>query len=125
MAVLCWAAYSLLLRAWRSAFGPVARLTLTACGGIVVLVPFTVWEAIAWWPTELSWKSVALVLVAAVIPGAGAYGAYSVMQRTLGAARWAEALESGCACPVVLESTHMSALEFVDLDDLKAHAVTG
>lgn len=39
------------------------------------------------------------------------------------AARWAEALEAGKACPVVLESTHVSALEFVDLDDLKAHAV--
>jgi uncharacterized protein len=39
------------------------------------------------------------------------------------AARWAEALESGAACPVVLESTHLSALEYVDLDDLKAHAV--
>jgi len=40
------------------------------------------------------------------------------------AARWAEALEAGCACPVVLESTHMSALEYIDLDDLKSHAVT-
>jgi uncharacterized protein (DUF2237 family) len=39
------------------------------------------------------------------------------------AARWAEALEAGMACPVVLESTHLSALEYVDLDDLKAHAV--
>ena len=29
----------------------------------------------------------------------------------------------GQACPVVLEGTHMSALEFVDLDDLRAHAV--
>jgi uncharacterized protein (DUF2237 family) len=40
------------------------------------------------------------------------------------AARWAEALEAGVACPVVLESTHMSALEYVDLGDLKAYAVT-
>jgi uncharacterized protein len=40
------------------------------------------------------------------------------------ASRWAEALEAGRACPVVLESTHMSALEFVDLDDLRAHAVS-
>ncbi len=40
------------------------------------------------------------------------------------AARWAEALEAGHACPVVLESTHVSALEYVDLDDLKAHAVS-
>jgi drug/metabolite transporter (DMT)-like permease len=87
VAVICWAAYSLLLRAWPSAFGPVARLTLTAIGGIVVLIPFTLWEALAWWPTELSGRSLALVLAAALIPGAGAYGAYSIMQRTLGAAR--------------------------------------
>jgi uncharacterized protein (DUF2237 family) len=40
------------------------------------------------------------------------------------AARWSEALEAGRACPVVLESTHVSALEFVALDDLKTHAVT-
>jgi uncharacterized protein len=39
------------------------------------------------------------------------------------ASRWAEALEAGQACPVVLESTHMSALEFVDLADLRAHAL--
>jgi uncharacterized protein len=39
------------------------------------------------------------------------------------AARWAEALEAGAACPVVLEGTHLSALEFVDLQDLKSHAV--
>jgi len=87
VAVLCWTAYSLLLRAWPSAFGPVARLTLVSLGGIVVLVPFTVWEAAAWLPSTLSWRSVGLVLAAALIPGAGAYAAYSFMQRTLGAAR--------------------------------------
>jgi len=86
-AVVCWAAYSLLLRAWPSAFGPVARLTLIACGGIVVLIPFTIWEALAWLPSTLSWRSVGLVLAAALIPGAGAYAAYSFMQRALGAAR--------------------------------------
>lgn len=87
VAVLCWTLYSLLLRAWPSAFGPLARLTLTALAGIVVLVPFTVWEAIAWWPTEWSWRALALVVAAALLPGAGAYGAYSIMQRELGAAR--------------------------------------
>jgi drug/metabolite transporter (DMT)-like permease len=87
VAVLCWTAYSLLLRAWPSAFGPVARLTLVACGGIVVLLPFTLWEALAWLPSTLSWRSAALVIAAALIPGAGAYAAYSFMQRTLGAAR--------------------------------------
>lgn len=38
------------------------------------------------------------------------------------AARWQEALEAGVAPPVYLESTHISALEFISLDDLKAHA---
>ena len=37
--------------------------------------------------------------------------------------RWQEALEAGMAPQVVLAATHMSALEFVDLEDLKAHAV--
>ena len=52
-----------------------------------MLIPFTVWEALAWLPTELSWRSAGLVLAAALIPGAGAYAAYSFMQRVLGAAR--------------------------------------
>lgn len=87
VAMVCWAAYSLLLRAWPSAFGALARLTLIACGGVIVLVPFTVVEAVWWWPSTLSWQSVALVLASALIPGAAAYGAYSHMQRVLGAAR--------------------------------------
>jgi uncharacterized protein len=36
--------------------------------------------------------------------------------------RWKQSLEAGFACPVVLDSTHISALEFVDLDDLTKHA---
>jgi uncharacterized protein (DUF2237 family) len=37
--------------------------------------------------------------------------------------RWKEAFDAGHACPVVLESTHVSTLEYVDLADLKAHAI--
>ena len=37
--------------------------------------------------------------------------------------RWVEAMEAGMAPPVVLEATHVSALEFADLADLKTHAV--
>ena len=37
--------------------------------------------------------------------------------------RWKAALERGRAAPIDLEATHSSALEFVDLEDLKAHAV--
>jgi drug/metabolite transporter (DMT)-like permease len=100
--VLSWTAYSLLLRAWPSAFGPLARLTLIACAGIVVLIPFTIWEALAWLPSELSWKSAGLVVAAALLPGAGAYGAYSYMQRLLGAARVAMILYLGPLYSAVL-----------------------
>ena len=55
--------------------------------GIVVLVPFTLWEALAWLAHRMSWRSLALIVAAALLPGAGAYGAYSIMQRELGAAR--------------------------------------
>jgi len=37
--------------------------------------------------------------------------------------RWKEALEAGRAPQVVLEATHLSTLEFVDLEDLVRHAV--
>lgn len=37
--------------------------------------------------------------------------------------RWKDALESGCAPQVILEATHMSSIEFVSLDELKAYAV--
>ena len=37
--------------------------------------------------------------------------------------RWKEALEAGAAPPVVLAATHVSTLEFVDLNDLRAHAL--
>ncbi|MDQ3622592.1 MAG: DUF2237 domain-containing protein [Verrucomicrobiota bacterium] len=37
--------------------------------------------------------------------------------------RWQEAFEAGVAPPVVLEATHVSALEFVSLEELQRHAV--
>lgn len=40
------------------------------------------------------------------------------------APRWQEAYDEGRACDVILEATHVSTLEFVDLAALKAHAVT-
>ena len=39
------------------------------------------------------------------------------------AARWKEALDANMAPRVCLESTHISTLEFVELEDLKAHAI--
>jgi uncharacterized protein (DUF2237 family) len=37
--------------------------------------------------------------------------------------RWREALAAGIAPPIDLEATHISVLEFVELDDLKRHAI--
>lgn len=39
------------------------------------------------------------------------------------ASRWKEAMDAGAAPPVVLESTHASALEYVSLDELKQYAL--
>ncbi|MEG4110288.1 DUF2237 domain-containing protein [Microcoleus sp. S13_C5] len=38
------------------------------------------------------------------------------------ASRWKEAMDAGCAPPVVLAATHALTLEYVSLDELKQHA---
>ena len=40
------------------------------------------------------------------------------------ALRWREAFEAGCAPPVVLESTHARALEYVLMEWLRSHAMS-
>ncbi len=37
--------------------------------------------------------------------------------------RWKQAFEAGIAPKIILESTHISTLEFVDLEDLQTHSV--
>jgi hypothetical protein len=44
-------------------------------------------------------------------------------QWCLCASRWQEAFEAGHAPPVVLEATHLAALEWCNLADLQAHAL--
>jgi uncharacterized protein len=41
------------------------------------------------------------------------------------APRWQEALDAGVAPPVRLEATHIATLEWVRLEDLRAHAHDG
>ncbi len=38
--------------------------------------------------------------------------------------RWKEALDAGAAPKVVLDATHISTLEFVDLEDLERHSAS-
>lgn len=57
-------------------------------------------------------------------PESGFPGLQAGDQWCLCVSRWVEAVREGVAPPVILEATHISALEFVELHVLKAHAVT-
>lgn len=89
-ATISWTLYSIFLKRWSTNFSPIARLVLIISGGVLVLIPLTALEALSGLPmtqTFWGWKTVALVVSAGIIPGAGAYLAYSTLQKTLGAAR--------------------------------------
>lgn len=87
VAVLCWTAYSLLLRQRTSRLDPFARLSLITACGVLLLIPLTWLESqlVPGW--HITGEGLWLALIAALLPGFGAYQAYSFMQAQLGAAR--------------------------------------
>ena len=88
-AAASWTAYSVLLKRWPSALGPGERLVAIIGGGLLVLLPTTLIEAAFTQTPPFSWPAVGLVVLAAVLPGVLSYGAYSYLQRELGASRTA------------------------------------
>ena len=46
-----------------------------------------------------------------------------VIVRCLCASRWYEAMQAGCAPPVILKATNIRALDSVPLEDLKKYAI--
>jgi len=88
-AAVSWTAYSVLLKRWPSALGPAERLAAIIAGGLLVLLPFTLWEVLTQPAPALGGRALLLVVLAAVLPGALSYGAYSFLQRELGASRTA------------------------------------
>jgi drug/metabolite transporter (DMT)-like permease len=86
-AAIAWSAYALLLRRWTSPISAGARLAVISLSGVVVLLPFTIWEVAQHTAPVLTQKGMGLVLAAAIFPGCLAYWAYAVIQRELGAAR--------------------------------------
>ena len=91
---IAWAVYSLLLKKWPSVFSPLARLVLISLAGALFILPLAVMEAWTGWPffqtpmpTIWGWQALGLIVAAAVFPGAGAYGAYSLLQKRIGTAR--------------------------------------
>lgn len=94
-ATIAWAAYALLQKKWPSSLGATARLAAICLGGVLVLLPFAVWEAgqpgLMHWGYQALW----LVVLAALVPGVGAYWIYGWAQKILGASRVAVALYLG------------------------------
>jgi drug/metabolite transporter (DMT)-like permease len=88
-AATSWTIYSVLLKRWPSALGPGERLVAIIGGGLLVLLPTTLAEALFTITPPLGWGAFGLVLLAAVLPGVLSYGAYSYLQRELGASRTA------------------------------------
>ena len=87
LATLAWSMYSLLLKKWSSPLSPAGRLAVITLCGVLLLLPFALWEVHASAGPALTLQGLQLVLLAAALPGYAAYLAYSVMQRELGAAR--------------------------------------
>jgi drug/metabolite transporter (DMT)-like permease len=94
-ATIAWAAYALLQKQWPSSLGSTARLAAICVGGVLVLLPFAVWEAGQPGLTQWSAQALLLVVVAGLVPGLGAYGMYGWAQKVLGASRVAVALYLG------------------------------
>jgi drug/metabolite transporter (DMT)-like permease len=88
-AAASWIAYSVLLRKWPSALGPAERLVAIIAGGLVLLIPGALIEAALGAEPAPGAAAWGLVVLAAVVPGVASYGAYSYLQRELGAARTA------------------------------------
>jgi drug/metabolite transporter (DMT)-like permease len=63
------------------------RLTAITIGGILVLLPLTLAEGVLVGTPPLEWRSVVAVLIVALLPGFGAYQAYSWLLREIGPVR--------------------------------------
>ncbi len=86
---ISWTAYSVLLKRWPSVLEPLPRLAAITAGGLLVMLPFTLWEWAQQPALPFTSRAALLVAVAAVVPGVLSYAAYSYLQRALGAARTA------------------------------------
>ena len=95
VAMVAWAAFSLLQKKWPTPLGSTARLAAICMGGVLVLLPFSVWEYLQ--PDRPAWTMQAslLVVAAGLLPGIGAYWAYGFSQKVLGASRVAASLYLG------------------------------
>jgi drug/metabolite transporter (DMT)-like permease len=86
-AMVAWALFAVLQRRWPMPLSAAAHLCAMGLAGLVVLLPFTVWELAQPGHPPLGWSAAGLALVAGVFPGAAAFWCYAFVQRQLGVAR--------------------------------------
>ena len=77
----------MLLRQRATALDPFLRLTAITAAGILVLLPFMLVESLVVGGPPLEWRSLIAAAVVGLLPGFGAYQAYSWLVRELGPAR--------------------------------------
>jgi drug/metabolite transporter (DMT)-like permease len=95
LAMVSWALFALLQKKWTSSLSATARLAAICAGGVAVLLPFAVWEMSLDTTPAWTWHATGLTLVAALLPGLGAYWLYGWSQKILGASRVAVTLYLG------------------------------
>ncbi len=86
-ATLCWAVYSVILRYARSRLDGMTRFTAICLFGVLILLPFHLWEAVTLGPPQPTAETLGWILLVAVVAGFGAYQVYGLIQQALGAAR--------------------------------------
>ncbi len=94
-AAVAWAGYALLQKKWSSPLSATARLAAICLGGVAVLIPLALWEGQQPDASPWSRQALLLVVVAALVPGLGAYWIYGWAQKILGASRVAVTLYLG------------------------------
>ena len=86
-AAVAWAAYSLLQRRWAGPVGSTAQLAVMCLGGVIMLLPFALWELSQAHHPALSLHALGLMVATALLPGVVAYWLYGWTQKILGASR--------------------------------------
>jgi drug/metabolite transporter (DMT)-like permease len=87
LAACSWAAFALLQKHWPSPLSGLARLSVMAFFGCLVVLPFVLWEASLPSTPAWTWRAAVMVLVVGVFPGILAYSVYAWGQQLLGASR--------------------------------------
>ena len=84
-AMAAWALYSILLRYRPSTLPLIARFAAIVAGGVLVLLPFLLAESWSGEVARFDRTTVASVVFLAAVSSFGAYQAYALFQRSLGA----------------------------------------